>query len=309
MKMDNHNRTSLYLTFGGIDWEIRFEEGLEPLASFFTPLFKGFLTDKHAADVVLHVACDFKTRVRRPPAEPILETGEEGRFAEVRSTLNRLFAVDPYTPLVAFKNGCIACREDSSEAHVLIYGTRNFNNPAGTFYKLFNMFSSLFFVEKDGLLLHGSALDCRGEGLLFLGRSGAGKTTVASQAPLEQVLSDDAPVIRKGGGEGFLIYATPFRQLHAFIPYHSDDTNRKIPLKSIYFLRRSDKLHIESLGRAKALAETVGHHIHAFWLMSASLRKKAFLTCHELFGAVEARELYFAKDDRILEAITETGER
>ncbi len=66
-------------------------------------------------------------------------------------------------------------------------------------------------LADGGALLHSAAVACGGEGLIFVGRSGAGKSTVAGQA-LERgldVLSDElAALIPRPGGAA--VVALPF---------------------------------------------------------------------------------------------------
>lgn len=296
------------LLFGDVRWEIRFAEGLEPLASRFLPLFSGFLTDCRRVDAVLHVACDFRTKVKRPPAVPASLTPDDDRLSAMSPALERHFGIDPSTiPVVAFKNGCLAYRGMSNEGHFLFYNTRRFNNFSGTFYKLFHSFACLVIAEKGGLVVHGTGFDLYGVGALFVGASGAGKTTVASTAPLERVLSDDGPVVRRDKRGDFLVYASPFRQIHAFSEIESDDTQKKSLLRNIYFLNKSDRFDILPRARIQALAEMVLQHIHAFPLMSPHLKKAVFLLAHELFSSVGAFDLHFRRDDPVWETVSCRG--
>ncbi|MBN1260708.1 MAG: hypothetical protein JXB35_08510, partial [Anaerolineae bacterium] len=62
-----------------------------------------------------------------------------------------------------------------------------------------------------GVLLHSCAVDDDGHGTLFLGESGAGKSTTArlwSEAGV-RVLNDDRVIVRQSGGR-FWAYGTPW---------------------------------------------------------------------------------------------------
>lgn len=308
MSLPKTKDARIRLLFGDVCWEIRFAEGLEPLASRFLPLFSGFLTDCRRVDAVLHVACDFRTKVKRPPAVPASMAPGDDRLSAMGPALEHHFGIDPSnTPVIAFKNGCLAYRGMSDEGHFLFYNTRRFNNFSGTFYKLFYLFACLVIAEKGGLVVHGTGFDLDGVGALFVGASGAGKTTVASTAPLERVLSDDGPVVRRDKRGDFLIYASPFRQIHAFSDAESDDTKKKSLLRNIYFLNKSDRFDILPRARVQALAEMVLQHIHAFPLMSPHLKKAVFLFVHEIFSSVGIFDLHFRRDDPVWEAILGRG--
>ena len=300
--------TRIRLLFGDVCWEIRFAEGLEPLASRFLPLFSGFLTDCRRVDAMLHVACDFRTKVKRPPAVPASMAPGDDRLSAMGPALEHHFGINPSnTPVVAFKNGCLAYRGMSDEGHFLFYNTRRFNNFSGTFYKLFYLYACLVIAEKGGLVVHGTGFDLDGVGALFVGASGAGKTTVASTAPLDRVLSDDGPVVRRDKRGNFLIYASPFRQIHAFSDVESDDKKKKSLLRNIYFLNKSDRFDILPRARVQALAEMVLQHIHAFPLMSPHMKKAVFLFVHELFSSVGIFDLHFRRDDPVWEVILGRG--
>lgn len=65
---------------------------------------------------------------------------------------------------------------------------------------------------ENGLVLHASGIDYRGEGIGFVGRSGAGKTTLARLWQSRdgcQVLSDDTVVVTWDDGE-FYLWGTPW---------------------------------------------------------------------------------------------------
>lgn len=69
-----------------------------------------------------------------------------------------------------------------------------------------------FFPLHNGILLHSSSLARCGRAAVFLGASGAGKTTVVSQAGSGTVLGDDQIVLRRQG-DGLFAHATPFGRL------------------------------------------------------------------------------------------------
>jgi hypothetical protein len=93
---------------------------------------------------------------------------------------------------------------------------------------------SFRFLDRDGLLLHASGLIREGKGYLFVGQSGAGKSTVARcSADLATVLSDDLVLtyLTKTGGR---ICGTPFVG-----EYAAAGVNLSAPLVGIYFLHQA----------------------------------------------------------------------
>ena len=78
---------------------------------------------------------------------------------------------------------------------------------------LHEIWTSFLLMRRRGLLVHGCGVLVGEEAHLFLGRSGAGKSTMAGL--LEQrgaglILSDDRLILRPEGG-GFRVFGTPWR--------------------------------------------------------------------------------------------------
>lgn len=63
--------------------------------------------------------------------------------------------------------------------------------------------------DAGGLLVHAAAVACGPRGYLFLGPSGAGKTTVARNSPAGRLLNDDLVLLMPDNG-GWAVQATPF---------------------------------------------------------------------------------------------------
>ncbi len=88
----------------------------------------------------------------------------------------------------------------------------------------------------DCLILHGAAAAHKGEGFLFLGSSGAGKTTLAkrlSGALGTTVLTDELALIRRTS-RGISVCATPF-----WGEFRLPGGPGEAPLKTVVFLSKS----------------------------------------------------------------------
>lgn len=75
--------------------------------------------------------------------------------------------------------------------------------------QLLRVVFALLAFDAGGLLVHGAALAAGPRAYLFLGPSGAGKTTVARNAAGRRVLNDDLPLLWPAPG-GCEVFATPF---------------------------------------------------------------------------------------------------
>jgi hypothetical protein len=113
----------------------------------------------------------------------------------------------------------------------------------------------------EGVELHACGLrDEHGRGLLFVGHSGAGKSTTARLWLREGragVLSDDRIILRREKGRLWM-HGTP---------WHGDAgvaAPQAAPLDRIYFLEQGERNQILPLGRARAAAELLARSFVPF---------------------------------------------
>lgn len=96
-------------------------------------------------------------------------------------------------------------------------------------------------ADRDGCYLHSSGVDLDGKGLLFVGHSDAGKSTIAKMLKDKaEILCDDRIIIRKQP-EGFRIYGT---WSHGEMP---EVSNESAPLRAILFLNKTNENRLELL--------------------------------------------------------------
>ena len=105
--------------------------------------------------------------------------------------------------------------------------------------------------QGKGVELHACGLaDANGDGYLFAGQSGDGKTTMArlwESEPGVTILSDDRIILRRRHGE-FWMHGTPW---HGEAELASA---ARAPLKAIFFLRRGDRNALTAKVHAEAAA-------------------------------------------------------
>lgn len=96
-------------------------------------------------------------------------------------------------------------------------------------------------AERHGFSIHASGISIKGDGLLFVGASGAGKSTVANLLKNEgQILCDENIIVRRWT-EGFRIHGT---WSHGDV---TDISNAEAPLKAIFFIEKSKKNQLEPI--------------------------------------------------------------
>ena len=104
-------------------------------------------------------------------------------------------------------------------------------------------------LRHGGLGFHGSGSDFEGAGILCVGPSGFGKSTISrllAEAGA-RVLSDERPFVRRRPDGSFRLHGTPWWSSGHFA------CNRSVPLRKIYFIEHGDHDEILPLRGAPLL--------------------------------------------------------
>jgi hypothetical protein len=148
-------------------------------------------------------------------------------------------------------------------------------------------------ARRGGLLLHGGAAARRGAGYLFLGRSGAGKSTVCRRAG-RGALSDDGALVLPGA-RGFGVAATPLRQT-ARGRRPGRVAPGLVPLRLLLVLRQWRRDALVPLGAAAIAAEILGHHVHYMTLLPPPLARRILANTAALVTSVPACRFLFTRE-------------
>ena len=123
-------------------------------------------------------------------------------------------------------------------------------------------------AQGRGVEVHASGLiDPQGNGRLFLGQSGAGKTTISrlwQRLRGVRILSDDRIILRNEGGRIWM-HGTP---------WHGEGLMAlpaRAPLTQIYFLRHSPSNSLVPQGKAEAVARMLPARFLRFTVRRASI--------------------------------------
>jgi len=146
-----------------------------------------------------------------------------------------------------------------------------------------------------GVELHSSAVvDTAGNGHLFVGHSGAGKTTMArlwQNRDGVRILSDDRTIVRKVDGR-FWMYGTPWQSAPEFT---SPD---RAPLARVHFLKHGTANELLPQTATEAVGRLFAGSFLPFYSRDALEYSLGFL--EELVGAVPCQELRFTPDDKVV---------
>lgn len=111
--------------------------------------------------------------------------------------------------------------------------------------------------KNKGLILHASASLIDDKAFIFLGNSGAGKsTTVETLSPKYPIIADDMLILRKIG-ETCFVYQTPFQEKNP----HYKKSSKSFPLKYFFFLKRAQTYKIRKITNRESILENLINQI------------------------------------------------
>ena len=272
-------------------------------------LLPGFLiSKKKAADAVCLVHFDHEQKYPlRFHSEPHLIRSEDSKSNE--AIFARMEKI-PFAPLensseaIGFLNGCLIFDGLANRGLIYIFCSEGANHFVGTLLKLLFVFACLVMVNRGRLMVHGAGVKKRKGrgGYLFLGNSGAGKSTVAALSSGDVVLSDDATVIEAAGGACH-IHATPFRQVGSEMGSRKRLYLQQEKLEKVLFLHQSVVTSIQPREQRNAFTELLKEHLHCFEVMGEPLKRQAFYLCRAVCEMTPAYDLFFHKDPGFWELV------
>lgn len=161
---------------------------------------------------------------------------------------------------------------------------------------LLRILLSQVLVEQSGFLSHAATVEHDGRAYIFMGRSGAGKSTVASLSPAQNVFTDEISLVRCRGEE-WRAHGTPF-----WGEFRADGKNRSAPLAGIYALVQAKQNRAETLTRKRAIAELLGNAV--FFSQERAQREMLLETFSRLAAEVPVARLEFRKDATFWDLVT-----
>ncbi len=150
---------------------------------------------------------------------------------------------------------------------------------------------SALVMNSNGFLIHASGINDNGNGYLFTGVSGIGKSTMA-QIWLKsgaQIVNDDRLMIYKEN-EAYLFSNTPMP--------HYNDFAKQVPLKAIFLLTQSKDNYCNKITGTQALSKVMANFIQQ--LFDKDMVEKHIEKAIELVTQVRVYELGFKPDDDIV---------
>ena len=158
---------------------------------------------------------------------------------------------------------------------------------------------------QGGLVLHGTAAEIDGQGILCVGISGTGKSTLARLLDTAgaKVLTDERPALRQWPAQGlgtslsnpFRVYGTPWPSSAGFA------RNEWAPLRRLYFLEHGERDRIAPVAPSEAVRRLL--HVATIPWQDPALLDPCLATIETLLHAVPCAVLAFRPTPDIVEVI------
>jgi hypothetical protein len=140
-------------------------------------------------------------------------------------------------------------------------------------------------VLTDGLVFHASGIDDNGRGIVFVGHSGAGKSTQAdlwSQVPGVVAMNDDRIAVRPNAG-GAICYGTPWGGTANIA------RNHQVPLSALILLEQAPENDIQRLSPSASAPLLLARAFLPYW--DRALLQRAMANLNALLARVPVYRL------------------
>ncbi len=182
-----------------------------------------------------------------------------------------------------------------------------FDNPEGNnrdpFYgPTMELLMVNYLARERGVIIHGCGIKQNDRGFIFVGESGAGKTTMAniwSREPDVEILSDDRTIVRKKN-DHFWIYGTPW---HGEGKFGSPGSAR---LEQIFFIQHGQTNSISNSTKAHSVTQFLKCSFPPFW--DAEGLEYSMDVFNDLADAVPCRTLSVKADSSIIKFVNDRTE-
>jgi len=151
-------------------------------------------------------------------------------------------------------------------------------------------------VDRQGLYIHACGVNFCGKGLLFVGHSEAGKSTMANMLKDKaQILCDDRVIIRHHA-DGFNIYGT---WSHGDVPIVSPQA---APLKAVFFIEKDVKNKIVQITDKKQISKKMLEYIIKPFV-TTDWWNKTLCLIDSMVNENKFYMLYFDKSGKVVEIL------
>ncbi|HKF51426.1 MAG TPA: hypothetical protein VKB26_03880 [Candidatus Acidoferrales bacterium] len=161
---------------------------------------------------------------------------------------------------------------------------------------LIRVLLSMLLARQRGFLLHAATVMNNGRAYVFTGKSGAGKSTIASLSPEGTVLTDEISLLKHVDG-GWHAFGTPF-----WGEFRAEGANVHAPIAGLYFLSQASEDRVEKV----SLRESIRAILPNVLFFSRELQVTQDLLCllNEFASSVPCWRLFFRRKRSLWNVIT-----
>ena len=213
----------------------------------------------------------------------------------------RLMDRNESVSILTIDQGCLIQNHASFSSVLFLKSGFQWVKPLWDYSPVSTITKAIYFVTatslplSNAMMLHGTGIERQKAGLLFLGSSGAGKTTIARFCKEEDVLADDAVLLRKKNNH-YVISSSPFNTGKSMFQKESR-------LTMVLFIEKDTYHGLEVVPPATAGSIILKNHIHFFRNFSTEAVRKTFHQVADLCREVPFYKLHFKKDSSFLKVI------
>jgi hypothetical protein len=160
---------------------------------------------------------------------------------------------------------------------------------------LIRVFLSWKLLEHRGFLLHAATVIRDGKAYIFTGRSGAGKSTVASLSPQGSVLTDEISLLRREKGI-WRAYGTPF-----WGEFKAAGSNSSAPVAGIFRLLQASENRVVAL-RPMAILRALLPNV-LFFCAEAEANRQLLEILSQAAIEIDGYNLSFCKNSTFWEVL------
>ena len=291
----------LVLSIADVPIAIHLDFPLESLAPLLSKLFHGYIGKSDESGYSLTLSYDHEKTYSGLKRRPVAI--DEDAYPELISRIREVYPLSGDFLAVGFQNGCLFLNRLSCKGHLLFLRTGRSYFIVGTLYKLLFLFVAAVMAENKKFIMHGAGIGGNEGGYLFLGESGAGKTTVAGFADKREILSDDAPIVGYET-DRFYMHPSPFGQISLFTMKDSAHHEKRVELNKLFFLKQNEVQSIVLRERRYAFAEILKKHVHGIEFMGKDSRLTAFNFFHDMCECIPMYDLNFQKNNEFWTGIS-----
>lgn len=299
----------LTLTIGDRIINLIFKDGSEKILPFFRSVYRDFIRDSQKSGVNVEV------RFLSNTGKSLFGISEdEENYREFALKSDRLnhwvgkynkhtddLPVTRQTIGVQSSTGRLLYSPETTEGR--IYLPEKDRHPYRSLYRLFWIYFAQILGETGGCFLHAASIAKEGTGVLLIGGSGTGKSTLARLVHNVDVLADEAPVIFNGGGNTLRACPSPYHQLNAKHCFRKSLVTSGTVIKGISFIIQDEKTFIEPVSITDAIAMIMARYIHFFSFVSPNAKAKIFDLLHRACHKLPINCLHFVKNTDVWETI------